>query len=336
MAEEYAMDKGTGLIGFDLGATKMMAVLFDEDHRVVAREKARSKDGNGKTPVSRLVETIEQCLKDAEVEPKALKAVGIGVPGAVDRARGVVISAPNLGWENVEIEEKLEKALGVPVIVENDVNLGTYGEYRVGAARKFDHLLGIFPGTGVGGGLILDGRLYGGSTGMAGEIGHMILDRHGPLCGCGRYGCLEAYASRVAIAREAAAAALRGQAPALLEECGTDLTNIKSGAIARSIKSGDEAVEKIVRRAARMLGVAAANAVNLLSPEAVLLGGGLVEAMPALFSDEVEKAIRNQAFPALSRSVKVVVATLGDDAVATGAALFAEEMLRAKKEEKKS
>ena len=187
--------------------------------------------------------------------------------------------------------------------------------------------MGVFPGTGIGGGCVYDGQIIRGKTASCMEIGHIQVAPEGPLCGCGRRGCLEAVASRLVIAAQAAAAAYRGQAPHLLEHSGSDITAIRSGAIADSVAAGDTQVEMIVREAARHIGRAVAGVVNLLGPDVVVLGGGLVEAMTKLFVTEVSAAAQNRVLPSLANSFEVVAAELGDDAGVIGAAAWAEHQL---------
>jgi glucokinase len=210
----------------------------------------------------------------------------------------------------------------------NDVDAGLYGEYRLGAAKGARCAVGVFPGTGIGGGCVYDGKLVTGKNRTAFEFGHMEVVADGPLCGCGRRGCLEAVASRLAISAAAAAAAYRGEAPALLRQTGTDLAKIRSRALAASVAGGDRAVEEILRTAARRIGVAVGNVVNLLAPDVVVLGGGLVEALEELLVSEVRAAAAARAMPAFADLFRVVPAKLGDDAAVLGAATWAEEEVR--------
>ena len=212
-------------------------------------------------------------------------------------------------------------------MVDNDVNVGTYGEYRFGEIKDCESVLGVFPGTGIGAGIIIDRKLYYGFSGAAGEFGHMTVQIDGPYCGCGKRGCLEGIASRVAIAADVAALAARGDAPYILEKCGTDLTKIRSSALADAVKAGEKMVEGVIRKAAYYVGMATGNAINILSPEAVVLGGGLVEAMPELYLEEVKRGIKDHAMPSLRKDVRIVTAKLGDDAVVLGGAYMVAERL---------
>jgi glucokinase len=313
-------------VGFDLGGTKMMAAVFDASFKMLGSERKKTKADKGVDNVmDRIGETIDVALKQAGIEQKLLGGIGVGSIGPLDLDRGLILDAPNLGWKNVPIHDILEKRFGCPVIVANDVDAGTYGEYRFGAARDARCVLGVFPGTGIGGACVYKGKILKGASQSCMEIGHMIVIPDGNLCGCGRRGCLETVASRLAIAAEAALAATRGYAPHLLEMAGTDIREIRSGTISAAIKAGDKVIEDIVRHAARHLGVAVANAVNLLAPDVVVLGGGLVEEMPEIIVEETKNAARRSAMKTLVEQVKFVAAKLGDNATVMGAASLAAE-----------
>jgi glucokinase len=307
----------------------MMATIFDQDFNVVAYRRKKTKDGKGsKGVLGRIVETIEEALQAAHLDHKRLGGIGIGVPGWLDLDRGVVVLAPNLGWRNVPLIKELTKDFGCPIVIANDVDAGTYGEYRFGAGQGARCVLGIFPGTGIGGGMVYEGKLFRGRIGSCLEIGHIHMQPKGRLCGCGHRGCLETVASRLAIAAEASAAAYRGEAPHLLELAGTDVAAIRSGALAAAIKAGDHVIEEIVTHSAKDLGIAIGSVVNLLAPDIVVLGGGLVEAMPGLYVQQVRASIKKQALRPYTKSLKVVTAKLGDDAVVMGAAALAAEQVR--------
>ncbi|MCX7819690.1 MAG: ROK family protein [Kiritimatiellae bacterium] len=310
-------------IGFDLGGTKMFCAAFDTEMRMRASLRQSTAAEDGDEGLTQIETMIRRVMREAGLARRDVGGIGIGTPGPLDLERGVLLAAPNLGWRNVPLRRRLEAAFGCPVVVANDVDAGTYGEYVAGAAQGARTVLGIFPGTGIGGACVYEGRLLRGRRRSCMEIGHMKLLPRGPLCGCGRRGCLEAMASRIAIAAAAAAAALRGEAPALRKLAGTDLARIRSRALAESIRRGDATVERIVRRAARHIGLAAANAINLLAPDVVVLGGGLVEAMPKLFVEEVLETAQDEVMDAFRGTFRVVAARLGDQAAVVGAAALA-------------
>ncbi len=311
-------------IGFDLGGTKMLATVFDEKFRPLGRKRRKTKGAEGPSAgMERIVRTIDEALEDAKLGPDQLHGIGIGIPGPLDLERGVVIECANLGWKNVKMRQVLEDHYRCPVALANDVDAGTFGEYRFGAGKGGRCVLGIFPGTGIGGGLVYEGKIFRGKTTSCFEFGHMMVDPRGRMCGCGQRGCLETVASRLAIAAEVAMAAYRGETPVILEAAGTDLADIRSSVLADAIKAGDKVVEKIVRNAARRIGEAAANVCNLLAPDRVLLGGGLVEALSDIFLDEIHDVISERVMDSFVRSITVAVASLGDDAGVMGAAALA-------------
>ncbi|MBI1347561.1 ROK family protein [bacterium] len=318
-------------LGFDLGGTKMHAVIFDGDWQPLARrrKKTRGHEG-GDAGVDRIVGIIEKLCDEAKISPSQLEGMGIGVPGPIDMESGVIIGAPNLGWKDVPLQQILEKKLGCRVAVCNDVDAGLFGEYTFGVARGARTALGVFPGTGIGGGLIYEGQIFRGKHSSCLEIGHFPIDPHGAPCGCGRRGCLETVASRLAISAEIAKAAYRGQAPHLLRVAGTDLANIRSGSLAEAIEAGDSIVEEIVRHSARVLGAALAGMVNVLLPDQLVLGGGLVEALPKIYLDEVQNELKHRVMPAYQKSYEVSVAKLGDDAGVMGSAAWAKQVLSSK------
>jgi glucokinase len=311
-------------LGFDLGATKMMAAVFGKDFKVLASVKAKTRGVEGSEEVlERIQATIADALREAGLDASELGGIGVGSPGPLDLDRGVILHAPNLSWHDVPLKETLEKKFKCSAVIANDVDAGTYGEFRFGAGRGGRCVLGVFPGTGIGGACVYEGRIFRGRTSSCMEIGHVRVQAEGRLCGCGQRGCLESVASRLAISADAAAAVYRGEAPALQALAGTDLALIKSGMLAKAIKAGDSAIESIVRAAARHIGSAVASAVNLLAPDIVVLGGGLVEALPDIVPGEIKKVICGQAMKAFTKDLKIAAAELGDNATAMGAAALA-------------
>lgn len=319
------------VVGLDLGGTKMYAGLLDADLKVLVREKMKTRDKRGEEDTfTRMVRLVRKLLESGGVEPAQVAGIGIGSPGPLNPFTGVIGETANLEMNNFPLKDRMEEEFGVPTAVDNDVSMGTYGELCFGAARDGRNVLGVFPGTGIGGGLIIEGKVYQGASGSAAEFGHIVLDPQGPRCGCGQRGCLEALASRQAIAAQAMLLVTRGEAPALAEEIGGDITNIRSGALARSIQGGDKLVEDVVRHAARRIGFVIGNLINAVSPDTVVLGGGMVEAMPELFLEEVRASAEGSAMEALFECVRFVVAALGDDATMMGAARMIADRLDAK------
>lgn len=318
-------------LGFDLGGTKMLAKAFNDDFKTLGKSRNKTRGYEGaEAGLGRIVKTIQEALKEAGLGKEQLSGIGIGCPGPLDLENGIIHDAPNLGWQEVPVKDHLKDAFGCPVVMLNDVDAGVYGEYRYGVAQGTRTVVGVFPGTGIGGGCVYDGQIIRGKNASCMEIGHVQVAPEGPLCGCGRRGCLEAVASRLVIASQAAAAAYRGQAPHLLEAVGSDLKDIRSGALAASVAAGDTQVENLVREAARHIGRAVAGVVNLMGPDMVVLGGGLVEAMPKLFVSEVSATAKKRALPTLADSFEVVAAELGDDAAVIGAAAWSRRSAKLK------
>lgn len=321
--------KAENWIGFDLGGTKMLAKLFDADFKTVTKGRKKTRGAEGHDAViQKIIRTIHGALEGADAKVDSLSGIGIGVPGPVDQRTGMVWEAANLNWDRVPLGDILTKEFKCPVVVSNDVDAGVYGEYCFGAARESRTTLGVFPGTGIGGGCVYDGQMVTGSGVTCLEIGHVKVDPGGRLCGCGGRGCLETVASRLAVSAAAAQAAYRGEAPHLLEAAGTDLANIRSGVLAKAIEAGDTVVEEIVKRAAYHLGLAIGNFVHLFAPDTVVLGGGLVEAMPELYVDTVFKNARKNVMPSYRDVFRVVAAELGDDAAVMGAAAWARTVIQ--------
>lgn len=324
---EAEPDEKSALVGFDLGGTKMLSHIYDADFNRLGRERKKTHGYRGpKAGVERIIEVIRLALDDADCSPKNLRGIGIGCPGPVSMDDGVLLGPPNLGWGVTKIAAPLKAEFDCPVFVVNDVDAGVFGEYRFGAAKKARCAVGVFPGTGIGGGAVYEGSIFRGAGASCMEIGHVQVDPEGPLCGCGQRGCLEAVASRLAVAANSAKAAYRGEAKHLLENAGTDLKEIRSGAIAEAFKH-DRVIEDIVKEAARQIGLAVAGVVHLLGPDVVVLGGGLVEALPGPFLEIVSDVANGRVMPAYRKSFKVREAELGDDAGVLGAAAWAEKQL---------
>jgi glucokinase len=309
--------------GIDLGGTKIQAVIVDEDHNAIGSARRPTPTEGGPADVAAEIEkALRDAAKAAEVEPDELVGVGVGSPGVIVGAN--VTSARNLpGWEGTyPLGEKLEAALGCRVVLGNDVQVATDAEFSLGAGRLYDSLLGVFWGTGVGGGLILDRRPWTGRGG-AGEIGHVVVQMDGARCTCGRRGCMEAYAGR---------GAMELYARKLHEEKGrkTDLfklmqeherTRLTSGIWARALEHGDKLATEILDRAVKALGAGVASVVNVLDVEGVIIGGGLGVRLGHPFAKRIAEEMQPHLF-ADSNPPHVHVAALGDLGGAIGASLL--------------
>src|SRR5881227_2574750 len=223
-------DKNSPVIGVDFGGTKILAGVFDDKFDCIGRARVSTKADRGADEViGRIARCIREAVDECDLDLKQVKGIGIGAPGAVDSESGKVIFAPNLGWNDVPLKKELEKQLDAPVFLENDCNVCTLGVYEIELKAKPHDVVGIFLGTGIGGGLILEGKLYSGFNRTAGEIGHMVLEVSGPKCGCGNKGCFEALASRTALFNKVRAAVKGGQKTILTDMLGPDLEDLRSG-----------------------------------------------------------------------------------------------------------
>jgi glucokinase len=309
-------------VGIDLGGTKIYAVVFDGG-KVLAEAKAKTPTQGGPLAV---VDAMAGVVRD--LGPLGdLTGVGVGAPGVIDPVEGTVQQAPNLpGWmEPFDVAGALSSALdGVPVTVDNDVNVGTLAEHQLGAGKGADDLLGVFVGTGVGAGVVMDGVLRRGPTGAAGEIGHMVVRRGGRVCGCGGRGHLEAYAGRAAMERRARDLERKGRDTALVELApGRRMT---SGIFVKALAARDGVATELIDDAVGALGVAIASATSLLDIALVVVGGGLADRLGPEFVERVAQACRADVFPR-NPDLRIVPAALGDRGGSMGAALMAAERI---------
>lgn len=317
-------------IGIDVGGTKSLFALFDGKFEVLAEEKFRThpEKGGAAAFTQNVGKAVKRLMKVARKKGLAVKVTGVGCAGDIDMKQGMVRASPNLQFlAGYSFRDRLEKLTGAKVFLGNDVHCGLYGEYRLGAAKRARHVIGIWVGTGVGGAVIINGHLHLGATGLAGNIGNYVLHAVDVAAeDAPEKEVLDAVASRTAIAGDAAALAARHRAPTLRKLSGTDVTDIKSGDLAQAIKKGDKAIEKLVRSRAAVVGAALSNLVDFLSPDTIVLGGGLVEALPSLMKREIRKAIDAHASTKAAKAAKVVVAKLHDHAGTAGAACLAVDM----------
>lgn len=316
--------------GFDLGGTKMLCVLLDAQHKIIARKRRKTKSMEGpQAGLVRIIDLIRETIAEANWPLGDLQAIGIGCPGPVDMEKGIVHVAVNLKWKNVPLGALLEDAFLCPVSVLNDVDAGVYGEYKVGAAVGAHSVAGIFPGTGIGGGFVYNGQILRGKAHTGMEIGHTRIASTDHTSGTRMTGTLESEASRLAIAANCAKLAFRGEAPVLAKTTGTDLSEIRSKALAAAVKGGDEQVEKVIRASARAVGFSVVNLIHLLTPEVIVLGGGLVEALSALYLEEVNATVDANVLECYSETFQIKIAELGDDAGAIGAGMWAAQHAKA-------
>jgi glucokinase len=327
MAEAH--DKKECLIGVDLGGTKILAGLFDQQIQCLGRAKLSTKAERGaEAVIDRIARCVEDAVDECDLNRKQVRGVGVGTPGSVDPEAGKVLFAANLGWENVPLKKELERRLDLPVSIANDCNTCMLGVFETELKSKPKNAIGIFLGTGIGGGLILDGKLFSGFNHTAGEIGHMVLEVGGPKCTCGNRGCFEALASRTAIFRKIQTAVKDGQKTLLTGILGEDLKDMRSRDLLKAIRQGDKFIEKIVEEAAEYTGIAVANLINLFSPEVVVLGGGIIDALEDEMMAIIVETALDYAFPGTAKGVEIIPSELGDDAGIVGGAVIAQKAMR--------
>jgi glucokinase len=317
----------THVLGIDLGGTKVSAGVLDHNGQIVGRARAKTRAWRENDEVfSTIAQVGHTALERAGIDSQSLDALGIGSPGPLDPDTGYIIDSANLRFDNFPLGPRLATEFGCPVVLANDVDAGTYGEFRAGAARGASDVLGVFVGTGIGGGIIANGKLYHGFSKNAGEIGHIVIRAGGPKCNCGARGCLEALASRTAISKDIRKAIRRGRRTIVTKLLSKKAESVPSTTIKKAFQKGDPVVTKIVTRAAEHIGIALGSMVNLLGPEIIVLGGGVIEALYPDMIGVIEKSTRTVAFEFAMKGVQIVKCELGDDAGIIGAAMLATEL----------
>ena len=309
-AERYA-------VGIDLGGSKLRGGLLSESGQLVARLEMQTEAWKGAAGVLANLKGLITRLLDS-TDRSRLAGIGIAAAGQIHPKTHAVVDAPNLGWRDVPLREEIESLFELPTYVENDVRAAAWGEYRFGVGRGAQSLIAVFVGTGVGSGAIIDGRLLHGFNNAAGELGHTQAVSDGVPCGCGQRGCVEAYASGGGFVRRLEAALATGVETSLAEETGRDASRLTGALVARAAAAGDAFAREIWSEAARYLGTALAGYVTLLNPERLILGGGIMITVPALF-DELTRRVHERA-TVMARDVRVERAALGDSAGIFGAA----------------
>jgi glucokinase len=294
-------------IGVDVGGTKILAALVDKAGKIHATQKIKTNPQDGeKAVLDKIIEVIKSLISNSRSK---VLGVGLGLPGAIDYKTGTVLKAPNLGWKNLKLRAVLEKEFKLPIVLDNDVNVGLLGEWWLGAGKKYNSGVGLFWGTGIGGAVIIENELVHGLHGIAGEIGHMSLSLEGPQCNCGKKGCLEAYAGKVSISRD-------------LKEAKIEFPNnvVKSSFLAKEYSS-NKVVKDIVKKTVEYVGKGVGNLVNVLDPDVVILGGGVIESMGEVLLSRIQKSAAERAFV----KPNLVLSKLGDNAGILGAAKLAME-----------
>lgn len=303
----------------DIGGTKILGAIFDGDEQIVYRLKKKTKEsGDSSENVEEvIVSVVDEMLRDSGIGREQVNAISAGAPGVIDQNAGIVLFSPNLPWRDYDIRTPLEKKFGVPFYIGNDVNVGVLGEHEYGAARGYDNVVGFFVGTGMGGGLILDGKLFTGNKFKGAEYGHMILDPEGPLCGCGQRGCLEAFSSKKGMSAYIRQQVSRGRASVMDGQMENGV--FKSKVLKKALKAKDDVAVEAVERACHYLAVATGNMINALSPDMIVYGGGVMEAVGDIFMEKILAEVDRYCMPSIRSTVELKKAALGDDSILYGA-----------------
>jgi glucokinase len=308
-------------IGIDLGGTKILAGLFDSNFKLLARAKlATNAEQGGKAVFDRIVQLVDTIIVESAVERQHIGGMGLAVPGQIVPGTRVVRYAPNLDWRDFDLNTLIPAAWKWPVVIENDVRMGTYGEWKHGAAKGAKHAFGIFVGTGVGGGLILNGELYNGFNGHAGEVGHMVVHFRRGLS-------LEAVAGRRSVLNRAKEQLDDSPKRVRKEWRGVDFATVKSTHLADFYQKDDPIAVQLIDEAARALGAGLASVINLLSPEVIVIGGGLAGALGESFRERIWEFTLRHVLPRAAENVRCLPAALGDNSGIIGAAAFAHDRI---------
>lgn len=313
-------------IGIDVGGTKISAGLVTASGEILERKKCPApKKAKHKKIFSVILKLVRNILSERNLNSKNLRAIGIGIPGIVDTDKGKILATPNINLAGFDIVKKIKKTLKVKTFLGNDANLGTLGEKWLGAAKNAKNVVGIFPGTGIGGGVIVNDKLLTGAHGAAAEIGHIIIDIDGPKCTCGNRGCLEALAGRWAIERDIRRAVKDGKKTIVKKMLDGDLRTIKSKILKEALKRGDPLVTDIMKRVAESFGLACVTLRHIFDPQVIIFGGGLTEACGKFILPAVRKTVDSDPLFSKMPACKITESRLGDDAVILGAVALAKQ-----------
>lgn len=309
-------------VGIDLGGTKILFGLVErESGKVVDFVKKKTKKEKGSENIARkMLDGIDRLLEQTQVDLSEIQSIGVGSAGQIDRENGVIIGALNLDCYNLDLKRILEEKFKIPTFVGNDVEVAALGEQKFGAGRNCNDFVCVFVGTGIGSAIVKDGKLMRGATGTAGELGHIIVDLNGRPCACGAHGCLEAYASRTAIETRIDGALKKGRKSCISEYL-EDCKAITSSMIRKAIEREDELVLQCVTEASEYLSAGLASVINLINPERIILGGGLIEAVDYFYQSTIKKA-RAKCLPVPAEKIEFRKTELGDFSGVVGAAFL--------------
>ncbi len=312
------------VLAIDLGGTKILTAIISNEGQVMAREYCLTLSGEGPQPViKRILSAIDHILSQINIDLSQLDSISIAAAGAIDFKKGLITLSPNLpGWHDVPLRDIVKEKYKVKTFLINDASAAALGEHHFGVGQGVNNLILLTVGTGIGGGIIINGRLYSGASGSAGEIGHMTIDINGPRCNCGNTGCLEAFASGTAMAKEAKRRIGKGEKSSLTEIVGGKVEDITAEKVSIAAQGGDSLASEVILKAATYLGIGLANLVNIFNPEMIIIGGGIAK-MGDLLLNPARQVVKERAFQLPDQAVQIVPAQLGDDAGVLGAAVFA-------------
>ena len=308
-------------IGIDLGGTKILSGMVNtENGEVIASTKKKTQKADSESIIDKIIQATEKIFYEGDIPISEISSIGIGAPGQVDRKNGILVSAPNLNCFNIELKKILEDYFKVPVFVGNDVEVATIGEITFGNGTGYKNLVCVFVGTGIGSGIVCNGKIYSGATGTAGEIGHIIVSSGGRLCGCGGLGCLEAYASRTAIEKRITGSLKKGH-KSVVQDLLQENNVIKSSHIKKALELNDEVVFNCLTEAAEYLSSGIASVINFFNPELIIIGGGLIEAVDFFYEMTVKKT-HAKSLVIASEGTKITRTKLKDFSGVVGAAFL--------------
>jgi glucokinase len=314
------------ILGVDLGGTKILTAVVDPKGEIVSRDHSVTPSAKGpESVVQAILDSAERTLQQAGIRPSDLRTIGVGAPGLSDPQTGVLFTSPNLpGWDNVPLGDIVQEKFGQKVFLINDGNAAAVGEFYFGAGRASRNFIYVTLSTGIGGGIMIDGRIYTGANGTAGEIGHMTIDPQGPPCNCGNIGCWEQLGSGTALAREARSEILAGAPTSILNRAGGDPEKVNAEIIHRAAEEGDSLAMELIARTGMYVGIGLANLINIFNPERIVIGGGLSNIGDMLLEPAYREAER-RAFQQSFQAVRFLRAELGRNSGVLGAAAFAHE-----------
>jgi len=316
------------VLAIDLGGTKIITAIISVKGQMIAKDYYPTLASEGpRAVIERIFSAIDRLLGLRNIDPSQLHSISIAAAGAIDMEKGIITLSPNLpGWSNISLRDIVKERYKVDTFLINDASAAVIGEHRLGAGKGTHNLIYITVSTGIGSGIIVDGKLYSGSSGAAGEIGHTTIDVNGPKCSCGNFGCWEMLGSGTAVAKEAVKRISRGERSSLIEMVGGKIENITAETVGTAAQAGDSLASEVISRAATYLGISMVNLVNIFNPEMIIVGGGMAK-MGDLLLNPARQVVRERAFQLSARAVRIVPTRLGDDAGVLGAAIFARQLL---------